>query len=381
MKIQAGIIGTGFIGPVHIGALRRLANIHVRALADDGDETSEKKALELGVDRWYGDYREMLRDDQLQVVHVCTPNHLHYEATKAALEAGKHVICEKPLAMSVAEAEELTELAQTKGLINVINFNIRYYPLIRQLRTMVDRGDMGRIFSIHGSFLQDWLYYDTDYNWRLESSLSGESRAVADIGSHWMDLVEYVSGIEIVEVFADFATMHKTRKKPKKPVETFSNVLLKPEDYVEIPIDTEDYATMLFRFKDGERGVLTVSQVSAGRKCRLYFELDGSKQSAAWDSESPNQLWLGHRDRSNEILLKDPSLSYPEAAQLMTIPAGHNEGFHDACRALCKEVYADVQQGRPSEKPLYPTFRDGLREMRIIEKIIESNNRRSWVAI
>ncbi|TVQ40898.1 MAG: gfo/Idh/MocA family oxidoreductase [Spirochaetaceae bacterium] len=381
MKIEAGVIGTGFIGPVHIGGLRRIPGIHVKALADAGPDVSRAKAAELGVGQWHGDYQQLLKDDDIQVVHICVPNHLHYEVARAALQAGKHVICEKPLAMTVAEARELTELAHTRKLVNAIHFNIRYYPLIRQLKTMVERGEMGRIFSVHGSFLQDWLFYDTDYNWRLESSLSGTSRAVADIGSHWMDLIEHVSGLRIVQVFSDFATMHKTRKKPKKPVETYSNMLLKPEDYAEIPIDTEDYATVLFRFQDGERGCLTVSQVSAGRKCRLWFELDGSKQSAAWDSESPNQLWLGHREKSNELLLRDPSLAYPEATRLMTVPAGHNEGFHDTSRALFMEVYQAVRDNCVGEAPLYPTFRDGLREMRILDAVLQSNTTQSWVGI
>ncbi|MGM0432209.1 MAG: Gfo/Idh/MocA family protein [Spirochaetota bacterium] len=381
MSIKAGIIGSGLIGPVHLGALRRIGDVEVTSFAGSSDDKAKKAAKELGIEKAYGDWREMLKDDDLQVVHVCVPNNLHYPITKEALKAGKHVVCEKPLAMTTAEAKELCDLAEETGLVNAVHFNIRYYPLMRQLKNMVEKGDFGRIFSVHGSYLQDWLYYDTDYNWRLESDKSGKSRAIADIGSHWMDLVEYVSGMKISEVLADFATFHPTRKKPKQAAATYANMMLKPEDYTEVPIDTEDYATVMFRFSNGERGVLTVSQVSAGRKNRLYFELDGSKQSAAWESEMPNQVWIGHREKYNELMMKDPSLADPDAASLMTIPGGHNEGFHDTSRALLTEVYADIRNKKVSKNPSYPTFSDGLRELVLTEKIIESSSTDSWVKV
>ncbi|UCG49974.1 MAG: Gfo/Idh/MocA family oxidoreductase [Phycisphaerales bacterium] len=379
-KIKVGVIGTGFIGPAHIEALRRLGKVEVVALAESSDKLAESKAQMLQIDRHYGDYRLLLKDKDIQSVHICSPNYLHYEMARAALQEGKHVICEKPLAVSVHQAEELVELADKKGLVNAVNFNIRYYPLMRQLRLMVDKGDMGQIFAVQGSYLQDWLFHPTDYNWRLEPDQSGQSRAIADIGSHWMDLIEYVTHLKITELCADFATFHKIRKKPLKPVETYAGKVLSPKDYQDVPINTEDYATVLLRFENDGRGVMTVNQVAAGRKNRLYFELDGSRQAVAWESETPNQIWIGHRDGNNEILMRDPSLVYPDCKNLIDYPGGHNEGFPDTFKQLLKEVYAQIS-GRAFGPPSYPTFADGLREMVLCEAIMDSNSKRTWVKV
>jgi predicted dehydrogenase len=378
-KIKAAVIGTGFIGPAHVEALRRLPGVEVVALADVNEATARAKAEQLGLERSFGDYRKMLELPEVEVVHVCTPNHLHHRMAKDALLAGKHVVCEKPLAVEVAEAEELVELAVRMKLVNAVHFNIRYYPLMRQVKSMVATGDLGRIFSIHGSYLQDWLVYETDYNWRLEPKFSGHSRAVADVGSHWMDLVEHVSGLRVTEVLADFATFHPVRKKPLKPVETYAGKMLQPEDYADVAIDTEDYATVLFRFETGARGVLTVSQVSAGRKNRLSFEVDGSKRAVSWESDAPNSLWIGRRDGNNEVLLKDPSLVYPEARALISFPGGHNEGFPDTSKQLFREVYREV--AAQSGEVTFPTFADGLRELRLCDAIVESNARGAWVKL
>jgi predicted dehydrogenase len=245
---------------------------------------------------------------------------------------------------------------------------------------MAAKGELGRIFSIHGSYLQDWLFYDTDYNWRLEPRFSGESRAVADIGSHWMDLIEYVSGLRIAEVFADFAIFHPKRKKPLKPIETYAGKLLAPEDYEAVPISTEDYASVLFRFNDGARGSLVVSQVSAGRKNRIYFEIDGSKESVEWNSESPNAVWIGKRDGNNQQMMKDPSLVYAESQQLISFPGGHQEGFPDTSKQFFKEFYAYLAGDREAA-PKFPTFRDGLRELQLCDRILESAKNGAWVAV
>lgn len=379
-KIKAAVAGIGFIGAAHVEALRRFNNVEVVALC--GSQRSIKaKAEELGIGTYYSDYNEMLDNPEIDCVHICTPNHLHFQMAKDALNAGKHVICEKPLTTTKKEAEELVKLAREKGLINATNFNIRFYPLMHQLKAMVDKGDMGELYSVNGSYLQDWLFYDTDYNWRLEPEMSGESRAVADIGSHWMDLIEFVTGLKVTEVLADFATFHKVRKKPLKPLETYSGKLLTPEDYKDVPINTEDYATVMMRFSNGARGVMTVSQVFAGKKNCLSFDLAGSKKSASWVSERPNELWIGRRDTANESLLKDPSIMYPEARALVNYPGGHNEGFPDTFKQNFIKIYKAIEKKDIEVEPDYPTFEAGLREIELCEKIIESNTKGSWVKL
>jgi predicted dehydrogenase len=253
-KIKVGIIGTGFIGPAHIEALRRLGYVDIVALADINEEVAKQKAELLNVEKYYGDYKKLLEDEEIEVVHVCTPNYLHYKISKEAIMAGKHVICEKPLAMNSAEGGELVEIAKKKNLVNVVHFNLRFYPLMHHLKKMIERGELGKIFAINGSYQQDWLLYETDFNWRLMPEYSGISRAVADIGSHWLDLIEFVTGLKVIEVFADFATFHPIRKKPLKPVETYAGKLMTSDDYEDIEIKTEDYATVLLRFDNGAHG-------------------------------------------------------------------------------------------------------------------------------
>jgi len=379
-KIKVGVVGTGFIGPAHIEALRRLPNIEVAALCEATIELANNKAAQLGIDRACT-FNELLAMKDIVSVHICTPNFLHYPQSKAALEAGKHVVCEKPLAKDLHEAEELVALAKKTGLVNAVHFNLRYYPLVRQMRTMREKGDLGEIYSVLGSYLQDWLFYETDYNWRLEPDKSGDSRAIADIGSHLMDIIEYITGLKTTEVLADFNTIHKTRKKPLKAVETYSGKMLKPEDYADVPITTEDHANVLLRFDNGNRGSITVSQVSAGRKNQLRLELSGAKKTFAWNSEAPNQVWIGNRDGYNESLMRDPSLAYPEARAIMSFPGGHNEGFQDTSKQLFKEVYEAVASGKPAPLPPYPTFADGYRELLICERILESNKKQAWVKV
>ncbi|QMU28471.1 Gfo/Idh/MocA family protein [Adhaeribacter radiodurans] len=380
-KIKVGVAGLGFIGPAHIEALRRQPDIEVVAINDFSEEYARSKADSLGIEKSFGNFDNMLADPDIEVVHICTPNFLHYPMAKAALLAGKHVVCEKPLANTVAEAQELVELAAKTGLVNAIHFNLRYYPLIRHMRTMRVKGELGNVHSVIGSYLQDWLFYATDYNWRLEPDKSGESRAIADIGSHLIDLIEYITGLEITAVMADFSTVHPNRKKPTKPIETYSGKMLQPEDYQEVPINTEDYATVMIRFNDGSKGVVTVSQVSAGRKNRLSLEISGSNQTVSWCSESPNNVWIGKRDSANEVLMRDPALVHKESAQLISFPGGHNEGFPDTSKQLFKEVYAAVREGKQPAEPSYPTFADGLRELILCDKIIESNKKQAWVQV
>lgn len=378
-KIKVGVAGLGFIGPAHIEALRRIPGTEVVAVLEQSAELAKTKAELLGVPDYYSNYADLLKHD-IDCVHICTPNYLHYEMAKQALLAGKHVICEKPLATTISEGEELLKLANEKGLVHAVHFNIRYYPLVRQMKLMREKGELGEVYSIIGSYLQDWLYYETDYNWRLEPELSGKSKAVADIGSHLMDLLEYISGLKITEVIADFKTIHPVRKKPLKPVETFTGKMLKPEDYRDVPISTEDYATIMLRFNNGNKGVITVSQVSAGRKNRLGLEISGSKQTFAWNSESPNEMWIGRREAPNQVLMRDPSLFDRESASLISFPGGHNEGFPDTSKQMFKEVYENIRK-ETMEGAKFPTFEDGLRELILVERILESNEKECWMKV
>ena len=378
-KIKVGVAGLGFIGPAHIEALRRIPGIEVVAISESTLELAREKATQMGIPKYHDNFDNLLKED-IACVHICTPNFLHFEMAKAALLAGKHVVCEKPLATSIEQGEELLSLAKEKGLIHAVHFNIRYYPLVRQMKIMREKGELGEIYSVFGSYLQDWLFYATDYNWRLEPELSGKSKAVADIGSHLMDLLEYISGLKITEVIADFNTIHPIRKKPLKPLKTFTGKMLQPEDYTDVPISTEDYATVMLRFDKGNLGVVRVSQVDAGRKNRLSLEISGSKQTFAWNSESPNEMWIGKRDAPNQVLIRDPSLFYTESASLISFPGGHNEGFPDTSKQMFKEVYDQIRKGNMSGAK-FPTFSDGLRELVLVERILESNEKECWIKV
>ena len=377
-KLNAGVIGIGFIGAEHIEAIRRTNLATVAAIAGHDLQRTAAKAETFGVGRFYDDYRQLLAQPDIDVVHICTPNNCHFEMARAALLAGKHVVCEKPLTVSAAQAQELIDLADRGGLTNAIHFNIRYYPLVRQAHDLVAAQQLGRLYSVTGSYLQDWLFYDTDYSWRLESSQSGATRAIGDIGTHWMDLVEYVTGERIKAVMADFSTFLPVRRKPRKAVETWSNKLLTSEDYESVPIDTEDYASVLLRFESGARGCFTVNQMDAGRKNRVFFEISGAKSTLVWNSEAPNELMQGRRDAPNSLLIRDPALMTESARGLTSLPGGHNEGFADTSKQLFKEVYQHILSGGPVT---FPTFREGLREAKLCDAIVASARTDRWVEV
>lgn len=379
-ELQVGVVGTGFIGPAHVEALRRLG-ITVAGIVGSSPDRAQPKADALRLATVYPSVDALLADDQIDVVHITSPNHLHYPQVKAALEAGKHVVCEKPLAMNTQESAELVALAQAKGLVNAVNFNIRFYPLAHHAKSLVQSGQIGDVYIIQGSYLQDWLLYATDWNWRLEPGLGGELRAVADIGSHWLDLMTFITGQRIAAVCADFHTFLPVRQKPKTAIDTFTGKLQTAVETEPQPIHTEDYATILLRFAGGARGVVTVSQVSAGRKNRLSFEIDGAKSSLVWDSERPNELLIGHRDRPNELLLKDPSLLSDEARQFTSYPGGHNEGFPDTFKQLYTAIYRYIAAGDYSAPADFPTFADGHYELQLGEAILQSARDERWVKV
>ncbi|WP_046176743.1 Gfo/Idh/MocA family protein [Domibacillus indicus] len=382
-KIKVGVIGTGFIGPTHIEAIRRIGFAEVVAIAGNGQESAEQKAAELGIPKAYGDYRDLLKDNEVEVVHNCTPNHLHFPINKEIILAGKHVLSEKPLAMSSEESAELLALAKEHNVVHGVCFNYRQFPIVKQFASMIKKEQLGKVNLVHGSYLQDWMLYETDYNWRLAPEVGGKSRTVADIGSHWCDTVQYVTGKKIVEVFADLATVIPVRKKPSSIGETFGGQLSADTVYEDIPINTEDYASVLVRFEDGTRGVFTVSQVSAGRKNRLSFEVNGSQQSAHWNQEEPEKLWIGHRDKPNEILMADPVLFADEAKSAIHHPGGHNEGWPDAMKNMMINFYSFIRDGKDPHRNETPfaTFEDGHISMCIIDAILHSHEQQKWVKV
>ena len=369
-ELKAAVVGTGFIGAVHVDALRRLG-VEVTGVAGSTPERARAKRLA----PVYESFEALLADERVDVVHLTTPNDLHYPQVKAALEAGKHVVCEKPLALTAAESGQLLELAERSGLVHCTNFNIRFYPMVQEARERAS--GLGEIWNVHGGYLQDWLLYPTDWNWRLEPARGGELRAVGDIGSHWLDLVQFVTRLEVERVFADLATAIPVRQRPTGEVETFA--ALDDVERVDEPMATEDLAHILFRFRGGARGSCVVSQVSAGRKNSIRFEVDGSHGSLAWDAELHEQLWLGRRDAPNELLLRNPSLMDASARATTHLPAGHAEGFADTFRELYRSVYRAVAAGEPGDD--YPTFRAGHVENVLGEAIAESNHDGRWVEV
>ena len=378
-KLKTAIIGTGFMGKVHAENVRRLGNVEIAAVAASSDEKARQFGDSIGVDRATGDYRTLLKDPDINAVHVLTPNALHYSMCKAALAAGKHVLCEKPFTMTSAEAKELVKLAAKAKLANCIQHNLRYYPVVQQIRRMIEAGDLGEILIAQGTYSQDWLLYDTDWNWRVDSKANGALRAMGDIGSHWMDMVQHLTGQKITALCADLATFHKTRKRPKGSIETFAGKTLKPEDYQPVKIDTEDFGAVLLHLGKRARGVFTVSQMSAGRKNMFTFDIYGTKAGVSWNQERPDELWIGQRNTLNGIIVKDPSLLYPKAAAYADLPGGHSEGYDDTHKQVFKHFYAKVADA--SAPVDYPTFEDGLNGMLLLEKVLASSKKNGWVTV
>jgi predicted dehydrogenase len=373
--IKTAIFGAGFMGRVHTEGIRRLGNVEIVGIAAETAEEARNFAESTGIARSTGDYRELLADPAIDAVHVCTPNQLHFPMVKAALEAGKHVVCEKPLATSVAEALQMVALAKKTGLANCTFHNIRAYPQAQNMRRIIESGELGEVWAVQGTYSQDWLLYDTDWNWRI---VIGPSRTFADIGSHWCDLAEFVTGLKIRNVCADLHTFHKTRRKPKGPVQTFTEASTPASELNQVAIETEDFGSMIFDMGEA-RGAMTVSQISAGRKNRLVLEIYGTKAGLTWDAERPDELWIGHRSAPNQILIKDPSLMHEKARSFADLPGGHSEGYDDTFKQTFRRFYQTVaDRNAPID---YPTFEDGLRQLRILEAVLESSKKRAWTAV
>ena len=372
-RVKTGIIGTGFIGAAHIEALRRIGICDVIAVADINLDLAKKIARRWDIPLTYERYEDLIKNPDIDVVHIATPNNLHYPVAELAIRSGKHVVCEKPLVLNTKEAKALLEIAGNSNCVTAVSFNLRYYPLVQQARKMVQGNSLGRIFSYHGRYLQDWLLFDTDYSWRVDSSISGPTRAISDIGSHWLDMAEYILGQRVAAVCADIRTFHPVRKKPKASGKTFQKAS-EDQEYENVEIDTEDYAALLIRFENDVPGTLTISQASAGRKNYLEFEVDGEKKALSWNSENPNEMWIGKRDSFNQLLIKDPSLVDEGAAQFISFPGGHTEGFPDTQKQLFKQVYEYIQEENHIKgiAAPFPTFKDGCHIVALSEAILQS---------
>jgi len=369
MNVRAAVIGAGFVGRAHIEALRRLA-VPIQGMLGRPVARAQDACQSLGIPRAYQSLEELMSDGSVDVVHVCTPNHLHFPEAASALRAGKHVMCEKPLAMNTRETSALVELARERRRVGAVTYNLRYYPLCQEAHALVQQGMIGEPQIAYGTYLQDWLFYPSDWNWRLEPELGGEMRAVADIGTHWMDLICWITGRKVMELCADLATIIPVRQRPRGPVETFKkadNLATEP-----VPMSTDDYGSILLHFEQGLRGVLTVSQVSAGRKNRMWFEIDGTEGSLAFDQENPNVLWIGSRKEANRWLIKDPSLMSPQARGYAAYPAGHAEGYPDTFVQLFKDIYGYIAAGDFQAPRSFPTFETGHDEVKLCELIAVS---------
>ena len=358
-RLRAALVGTGFMGRVHCEALRRLGTVDVVAVAGSSLEKARAFADAHGVGRAEEDYLALLADPAIDAVHICTPNSRHFEIAAAAIDAGKHVLCEKPLAMTSHEAASLVERAAATSVRHATCYNLRFYPMVQQMRGLREAGELGDILVAQGTYSQDWLLYDTDWNWRVEARHTGPLRAMGDIGTHWCDMLEHVTGERIRIVCADLATVHSSRRG--------------------VSVDTEDFGGVLFHLGSRARGAFTASQVSAGCKNRLSLEIYGTLASVSWNQERPDELWIGHRNGRNEILMKDPALLDARAAAYADLPGGHAEGYGDTFKQLFRRFYRSI--GEPNAPRDYPQFEDGLRQMRVLDAVLASHQRRSWVDV
>ena len=382
--VRAAIVGVGFVGAQHLEALRRLGDVEVVAVAASSAERARDAARLHHVPRSSGDYRELLADPGIDVVHVCAPNDLHFPIAADAIRAGKHVVCEKPLAVDSRQGAELVALAEGSDRVSVVCHNYRFFPMVAELRARVLAGDIGRPHLVRGSYLQDWLLLPTDYNWRVDPGRGGASRTIADIGTHWVDLAETVTGRSLVSVMADVSTVHTRRQAQEaRTFEQADGAHAPPDDTGWQEIRTEDQANLLLRFEGELAGSLTVSQVAAGHKNDLTLSVDGSEASATWRQERPDELWIGRREEGSMVVPRSPTSGSESARRLARLPGGHNEGWADGLRNLFASVYAVIRgDSAPADLPVpLPTFRDGLGHLLFVEAALESSRRRGWVRV
>lgn len=370
--IEIGVIGTGFIGRQHIEAIRRIPHLRVAAIVDADASRAKAVSEELGVEKWYADYHDLLNDRKIDAIHNCTPTAFHFTINKEALLKGKHVYCEKPLALSAEESEELCRLAAKSGMAAGVNFNYRHNAIVQEMRQRIRNGETGRTLMLTGQYLQDWLLYDTDFDWRLDSKMGGISRAVADVGSHLFDTAQFVLEKRIASVYAQLLTVHPVRKRriPNGPAGEYENVR----------VCSEDAAFILGRFEDGTLFNFTLSQVTAGMKNGLSLTVSGSSEALEWNQQRPDLLKIGHRDTPNEVLYADPKYFTDGAKRYASLPAGHALGWHDAFTNAIQSFYQSILSGAYREgQQNYATFETGHAIMRLIDACLTSNENRQWV--
>ena len=378
-KIRTAMIGSGFMGKVHTEAVRRLGNVEVVAVAGSSDAKARAFADANFIPGSTGDWKSLVGKKEVDAVHILTPNEQHCEMVKAFAKAGQHVLCEKPLAMSAAEAKDMLKTAEKHNVVHATNHNLRYYPMVQHVRNMIANGDLGEVLVVQGTYYQDWLLFETDYNWRLEAKANGPLRVVGDIGSHWMDMIQHLTGLKISSLCADLQIVHKNRKRPKGSVETFSGKLAKGAGYEDYKVETEDFGMVMLKLGDRARGCYSVSQVSAGCKNRFEFEIFGTKAGVRWNQETPDLLWIGNRNSPNQLIVKDPSLMAGDSASFADLPGGHSEGYDDSHKQLFKRFYKRIADRKA--KIEYPTLADGLWGMICLEAVSKSNKKQSWVKV
>jgi predicted dehydrogenase len=382
-KIKVAIIGAGMMGRYHAQALRRIPEVEVVALADPSLELAKQLCEEMGIPHVYGDYLEMLNAETVEVVHNCTPNHLHYPINLELINRGIHVYCEKPLALNSQESEELARLAEEKGVIAGVNFNYRQNAMVREMNQRIKMSNPGnlsedweRTFLIHGHYIQDWMQFEADFNWRCLSEYGGVSRTVADIGSHWFDTVQYITEKKIVRVNAKLVNVMPQRRQYTKPVSP--EELRTSKDFNYVDIDTEDMAFVTFEMEDGVMGSAVFSQVSGGRKNELVINVDGSHYAMTWNQEMPDKLLIRNRLDGTTVKHAGPDTLHGDAKRYATLPCGHPVGWLDALSNGIREYYATVLHGAA---PNFPTFKDGDNIVKIVEACVKSSEEDRWVTV
>ncbi len=379
--IKVGLIGTGYIGQVHLEMLRRLGGVEVVAIADPRLDFARGAAAKFGIGRVYDNADAVISDREVEVVHNCAPNNVHFDINAKAIEAGKELLSEKPLALDSTESGRLLELAREHKTLTAIDFCYRYYPVVQEAAARARRGDLGEVRAFMGHFLQDWLFFETDYSWRLDPSVAGRANVIADLGSHWFDLVEFITGQRIAAVMAELHTCLPKRRRPKGGVLSFGAGAAGESEDVAIALD--DYASVFLKLENGARGNFTTCQAAAGRKVDLEIQVFGSKESYAWSHVHPNDLWIGHREKANEIFFESSQLQAEDTRKYALLPTGHPVGYHDAVFNLFRDYYealAAKRAGKPY-RAAFPDFGTGHEMMCVIDAAVESDRTGRWVDV